>query len=312
MPYWVFEYKSQASRRRYYAECFFHEDDGSLTIIQRDLKSGEPMLREGPTALRDPLARLLLFFLRNYQRELQLDALCSAIWQASEVRDKPVHVTLRKHIKELRGKLHDDDKELILRGKSVGTYVFDANAKQYKDFDELKADTDPAFDTGLTPASVMLPDPLIEAPKKGANMILREIMLLRRDGERRTIGFIPEDEISRASLFQLLNRSPNCAALLRWADIGQPSDEGGDTRDGLGVLILRDDRLRAYLGASSVRLKLDWLTDRYVEQGGAVETVMNNAAQLYPVAGAVQDDSLNRTIIDTMRSFVANMRGFRT
>ena len=308
MSHWVFEYKSRAKRRRYYAQCFFHEDDGALTIVRRDLKSGEPVLREGPVALREPVARLLLFFLRNCRRELQIDALCAAVWQGSELRDKPVHLTLRKHIEELRGRLGDDRKELIRLGGPVGTYVFDADATQFSDFDELEPDAD--FDTGLTPASVLLPDNLFEAPASGENMVLREIMLLRRDGERRTVGFIPEDMISRAALFQLLNRGPNCAALLRWADIGQLSDEGGDTADGLGVLIVRDDRFRAYLGASSVRLKLDWLTDRHVEPGGAVEAVMNNLAQLHPAAGAVQDDSLNRTIVDAVRSFAAGMRGF--
>ena len=310
MPYWVFEHKSQM-RRRYYSQCFFHEDDGSLTIIRRDLKSGTPMLREGPTALRDPIARLLCFFLRNCRRELQIDALCSALWQASEARDKAVHVTLRKHIEELRGELGDDRKELIRLGGPVGTYVFDVDAKQYSDFDELKTDTDPDFDTSLTPASVMLPDALVETPEEGENVILREIVLLRRDGERRTVGFIPESDISTASLFQLLNGVANVGSLLRWADMESLSDEVCETKDGLGVLIFRENMLRAYLGASSVRIKLEWLTDRHIEPGGAIEIILNRAVQLDLVANAVQDDDVNRTVTEAMRSFIANLRGFR-
>ena len=316
MPYWLFEFKSEAraKRNRYYAQCFFHEEDGSLTIIRRDRSSGEPKLREGPTPLRDPIARLLLFFLNNPQRELQIDALASALWYAGEARDKPVQVTLRKYVEELRKKLGDDHKELIRLGGPVGTYVFDAPATRYADLHEIN-ENDPytadLFDTGLSQTGVMLPDALLQSPVEGQTVILREIILLRRDGERRTVGFIPETDVSTASLFQLLNGVTNVGSLLRWANLETHSDEVCDTRDGLGVLIFRENLLRAYLGASSVRIELEWLTDRHVEPGGAVEAVLNNAVQLYPVSGAVRDDSVNHTITEAMRSFIANLRGFR-
>ena len=75
MPYWVFDHKSQehiSKRRRHYNEFFYDEDEATLTIIQRDLKSGDPILREGPSVLRDPISRLLLFFLQNCGSELQI------------------------------------------------------------------------------------------------------------------------------------------------------------------------------------------------------------------------------------------------
>ena len=223
----------------------------------------------------------------------------------------PPHVTLRKHIEELRGKLRDDCKELIRLGDPVGTYVFDTNAKQYaglEDYDPKHLDS--GWNTGLMSLTAMVPDSNIYSPKKKWSSTLREMILLRYDGAFKIVGFMPEEDISTSALAQLLNRMSDAAMSWKWADIGQMSDEYGITKNGLGMCIFRDGQFRAYLGASSVRLSLKRLSGRTMESGSFEDTLLRRLVQFCPVDDADQYPEETRAVLDGLTSFIAMLRGF--